>query len=116
MAITSEGLDSQARPFRRQAVGSLHASEVRGLLGDGLNGSFEDLALLVRLRRALALRLSQHPDAHGPDRPVLLAVDQQLGEGGSWDSPRSHRSARLARSIKLTADTSKTWPEDHGKN
>ena len=25
--------------------------------------------------------LSQHPDEHGPERPILLAVDQQLGEG-----------------------------------
>ena len=24
--------------------------------------------------------LSQHPDEHRPERPVLLAVDQQLGE------------------------------------
>ena len=26
-------------------------------------------------------RLPQHPHEHGPERPVLLAVDQQLGEG-----------------------------------
>jgi hypothetical protein len=25
--------------------------------------------------------LPQHPDQHGPKRPILLAVDQQLGEG-----------------------------------
>ena len=25
--------------------------------------------------------LSQHPDEHGPNRPVLLAVDEELGEG-----------------------------------
>ena len=25
--------------------------------------------------------LPQHPDEHRPKRPVLLAVDQQLGEG-----------------------------------
>ena len=28
-----------------------------------------------------ALALSQHPDQHYPQRPVLLAVDQELGEG-----------------------------------
>jgi hypothetical protein len=28
-------------------------------------------------------RLTQHPDEHGPERPVLLAVDQQLGEGAT---------------------------------
>ena len=27
-----------------------------------------------------ALVLPQHPDQHRPERPVLLAVDQQLGE------------------------------------
>lgn len=33
---------------------------------------------MSRARRPL--HLSQHPYEHGPDRPVLLAVDQQLGE------------------------------------
>jgi hypothetical protein len=32
-------------------------------------------------RAELAVRLPQHPDHHRPDRSVLLAVDQQLGEG-----------------------------------
>jgi len=27
--------------------------------------------------------LPQHPDEHRPQRPVLLAVDQQLGEGAA---------------------------------
>jgi hypothetical protein len=30
---------------------------------------------------APALGLSEHPDQHPPERPVLLAVDQELGEG-----------------------------------
>ena len=30
-----------------------------------------------------ALALPQHPDQHRPERPVLLAVDQQLGEGAA---------------------------------
>ena len=29
------------------------------------------------------MSLSQHPDEHGPRRPVLLAVDQELGEGAT---------------------------------
>jgi hypothetical protein len=32
--------------------------------------------------------LPQHPDEHRPERPVLLAVDQELGEGPAlWVSP-----------------------------
>ena len=30
---------------------------------------------------APALRLPEHPYQHRPERPVLLAVDQELGEG-----------------------------------
>jgi hypothetical protein len=30
---------------------------------------------------APALGLSEHPDQHPRERPVLLAVDQELGEG-----------------------------------
>jgi hypothetical protein len=29
------------------------------------------------------VRLPQHADQHRPERPVLLAVDQQLGEGAA---------------------------------
>jgi hypothetical protein len=32
-------------------------------------------------RRGSLFNLSQHPDEHRPERPVLLAVDQQVGEG-----------------------------------
>jgi hypothetical protein len=38
-------------------------------------------ALRGLLGRIRPLPLSQHPDEHGAQRPVLLAVDQQLGEG-----------------------------------
>jgi hypothetical protein len=43
--------------------------------------SFDNAA--VRLRTELAkmfsrLGFSQHPDQHGPKRPVLLAVDQEF--------------------------------------
>ena len=30
-----------------------------------------------------ALSLPQHPDEHRPERPILLAVDQEFGEGAS---------------------------------
>jgi hypothetical protein len=30
-----------------------------------------------------ALVLSQHPDEHRPKRPILLAVDQEFGEGAT---------------------------------
>jgi hypothetical protein len=36
----------------------------------------------------LAFGLPQHPDEYRPERPVLLAIDQQLGEGaGRWVPP-----------------------------
>ena len=38
--------------------------------------------------RLPALHLLQHPDAHRPERPVLLAVDQQLGEGARGQTLR----------------------------
>jgi hypothetical protein len=33
--------------------------------------------------RHLTVGLPQHPHQHRPQRPVLLAVDQQLGEGAA---------------------------------
>src|SRR4029453_6877012 len=33
------------------------------------------------------LRLPQHPDQHRPERPVLLAVDQQFSEGTGLGVP-----------------------------
>ena len=35
------------------------------------------------LGRTPALGFPQHPDEHRPDDPVLLSVDQQLGEGAA---------------------------------
>jgi hypothetical protein len=35
------------------------------------------------LRLASSVGLPQHPDQHRPQGPVLLAVDQQLGEGAA---------------------------------
>ena len=40
-------------------------------------------ALRGLLGRIRALGLSQHADEHRPKRPVLLAVDQQLGGGAA---------------------------------
>jgi hypothetical protein len=45
-----------------------------------------------------ALAFPQHPDEHGPQRPILLAVDQQPGTGPALrGSSRTRRSARHAR-------------------
>jgi len=35
----------------------------------------------------LTLGLPQHPDEHRSERPLLLAVDQQLSEGAFADFP-----------------------------
>ena len=37
----------------------------------------------LALRASVPLSLPQHPDEHRSERPVLLAVDQQLGEGAA---------------------------------
>ncbi len=34
-------------------------------------------------RSGQAIALAQHPDEHRPERPALLAVDQQRGEGAA---------------------------------
>jgi hypothetical protein len=48
-------------------------------------------ASLIRRTRAASLRplgLPQHPDQHRPERPILLALDQELGEGAAlWVAP-----------------------------
>jgi hypothetical protein len=48
-------------------------------------------ATLERLGgRHLTVGLPQHPHQHGPQRPVLLAVDEELGEGAAlWVAPES---------------------------
>jgi hypothetical protein len=35
-----------------------------------------------------AVRVAAHPHEHGPERPVLLAVDQEFGEDTSSRSSR----------------------------
>ena len=39
--------------------------------------------MLAVRRGVLAFAFPQHPDEHRPQRPILLAVDQELGEGAS---------------------------------
>ena len=35
-----------------------------------------------------SVSLAQHADEHRPERPILLAVDQQLGEDPAlWEAP-----------------------------
>ena len=49
-----------------------------------------------RHRKRLPAGLLQHPDQHRPERPVLLAVDQQLGEGaGLWEAPQMTTSRMI---------------------
>jgi hypothetical protein len=65
-----------------------------------------------------AVRLPQHPDQHRPKDPVLLAVDQQLGEGACLGvSPelsdpvgslevREHEDALRERRVTAVGDSS----------
>jgi hypothetical protein len=51
------------------------------------------------------LMLSQHPDQHRPKRPVLLAVDQELGESAAFRVPQN--SPIL--SARSKSGTIRTW-------
>jgi len=66
----------RARPLARRA-----ARAPGGLIGPG------------------SARLPQHPDEHRPERPVLLAVDQEFGEGAGGVVPSI--GADRVRSIKV---------------
>jgi hypothetical protein len=65
------------------------ASEVNGVAPPQPS---ESLSVAVRRRLPVALgrirplALLQHLDEHRPKRPILLAVDQQLGEGATLRS------------------------------
>jgi ClpX C4-type zinc finger len=53
----------------------------------------------------VAVGLPQHPDQHRPESPILLAVDQQLGEGshvGRIDTVESR--VRIERSWSRSSD------------
>jgi hypothetical protein len=61
---------------------------VRQVLSPGLGRLPQPVVKPTGSRAALALEaltaslsFSEHPDQHRPERPVLLAIDQQLGEG-----------------------------------
>ena len=43
------------------------------------------------------IRFAQHPDEHRPKRPILLAVDQELGEGAALAVTSELAAARLRR-------------------
>ena len=50
--------------------------------------TFSPFAVRYRHATASALHLPQYPYEHGPKRPVLLAVDQQLGKFPAlWIAP-----------------------------
>jgi len=54
--------------------------------------------IITQLKWALEdLALPQHPDQHRSERPVLLAVDQELGEGAGGGVPE-YAPMRSARS------------------
>jgi hypothetical protein len=42
--------------------------------------SASDRVLVIAPGTALGVDLPQHPDEHRPERPVLLAVDQEFGD------------------------------------
>jgi hypothetical protein len=54
---------------------------------------------------ALAVGLPQHPDQRRPGRPVLVAVDQQLGEGGALLVAPDSR----IRSARSKSGSFRTW-------
>ena len=60
---------------------------------------------LGTLPLSLLAGLPQHPDEHRPKRPILLAVDQELGEGATLrvapDSP--------IRSARSKSGSMRTW-------
>jgi hypothetical protein len=51
------------------------------LTNELLESRFRTAACGAPSAREDSARLAPHPDEHRPVRPVLLAVDQQLGEG-----------------------------------
>jgi hypothetical protein len=56
--------------------------------GDFLQGSpVRSAARALGVPLASPLRLPQHADEHRPERPILLAVDEKLGEGFALRRP-----------------------------
>ena len=58
------------------------------------------------MQLAWTVGLSQHPDEHRPERPILLAVDQEFAESATaecrqWKAGTTYqaRKARMARTM-----------------
>ena len=71
--------------------------------------------------RQLAVVLPQHPYEHRPQRPVLLAVDQQFGEGARLQVPpeladpvgplevREHQDVEQLGGLKRARERETVW-------
>ena len=75
-------------------------------------------------RAYLAASLAQHPDEHGPKRPVLLAVDQQAATPRYAVALISYTSSvgcparsweRITASLLGASDKQKMMPESGGR-
>jgi hypothetical protein len=55
---------------------------------------------------SFGLHLREHADEHGSERPILLAVDQELSEGAGLGVPQ-YEPIRSARSILLARLTNR---------
>ncbi len=61
-------------------------------------------------RRTRAVGLPKHADEHRPECPVLLAVDQELGEGAAlWVAPARRPSSEVAKPT-TRQDLLGKWP------
>jgi hypothetical protein len=72
-------------------------------------------------RRGSAICLLQHPDEHRPQGPILLAVDQQLGEGAfaaltdsTYGTVTFSVSTPVFVSLNLPSNDRMCWPADSG--
>ena len=70
---------------------AIHVSEVTHrtyVISDGPGGVVARRAALVPVAPSTTesnrSAPPQHPDQHRPQRPILLAVDQEFGEGATW--------------------------------
>jgi hypothetical protein len=85
-----------APPVGRATSGG-NDSPFRGLLRHSRSG--------CRGLGVVSVSLPQHPDEHRPERPVLLAVDQQLGEGATL---RVAQNSPI-RSARSKSGSIRTW-------
>jgi len=68
-----------------------------------------------------AFGLPQHPDDHRPERPILLAVDQQFGEGAfaaltdsTYGTVTFSVSTPVFVFLNLPSNDRMCWPADSG--